>query len=1480
VVVTVDQYGWVTFGGFNYTVETGNFYLAMWQLATPPNSAPIGIDTDVPTVYRSYTKQAGQSWKVSTYQDFMFRAVVFGPGQNVLMSPEGAMVYPPKPVDLQGISQVAANAIPGTEKIGEFTPLADMAAADRDLVNYSIAFVNNFDPDMGETPMDGDMTILNNNVTNNYYNYTGWGAKPAGFYAFAVKANYESSESVWAYSNVAAHLLDNAATFNVALCDGGEPSGALLTLHGHNYPYQHLTANVGPTGVVVFDSVIDGRYTLTVNKFGYQSYIYDDLFIFDDVELDVVLEQSTFKPRNLYVDPLTSIATWEAPIYVQVPLQDFEDTQFPPADWSSTTSGIGWVRTNNGSSSFWTVPAGDGYYACQNDDQAWWNNGANDYLITPELNLTATADYKMFFYSFYNGAYGQQAYVEYSTDGGATWEELSQLAPAASWTDLEIDISSMSGQNGLSSVWFAFHADDNGGWASGWCVDNVEVSDGLVPTVQGYHVFLDGGYVAETAVDVLTYQYKDLQYGVTYTGAVAALYCGLSEKIYYTWTSGYLYPPRNLDDAYLYNTNEVPLMWNPPMTGNGVPMAAAPNSDFVHGNYENSVGLIPANGIAVTESETPNPMMLNGFRAPTVFGVVNSENAYGYFDGEAPGVITTLGPWGGSGFSNASEIKFDDHDYMYEMDNVGGTREVSLIDGSYTSLGNTGIAATAMALDYSTNQYFACDDANNLYIVDLPAVTKTLVGNFNFSGLYMIGMTCTADGNLWGYDIGSDLWWSIDKETGAATSVGSIGFDANFGQGLAYDQLSGMPVMSAFNSGTFAAEYRSVDVTTGMSTFIGNIGSPGSTQMGTICIPVTSGGGGGGVVPDGLLSFNVYQDTALIGNVLYNGEEVDDFVYYVHNPVMPGTYMYYVSALYDLGAYGFPGETGESMMEGPDTVKVVWGFDIPFMETWEQGTFGFNSWTTASSNWKINSQIGNPEPSAEFTWDPAPAGEEYALSLTSAPLNADMMTEGKIFFEFDVKLNDRNMTGLEKLNVEVYNGQSWNQVGTFANNGSFDWTFSKLDITQFAKGRVFQVRFTAAGVNSFDMISWFVDNIYIYRMCDTPTKLEGLYDWNDLNDFGALLKWNAPELPAPPQGWIFWGPGENNGNGIGLDADAPFSVAARWVANTFPEYEGTSVTKVRVFANDAGYTGWTIKIWSGANASTLLYSQDVTSQINVGAFTEITLTTPVPYDVTKELWVGYTVDGLNGFFPAGCDDGPAVVGFGDKVSLDGVVWENLSDYGLDYNWNVEAYVEVVDGASSLIQPLVDNTVYSQASVNLKHGVTERESVATDNSARAFTHFNVYKSADGGIVYTLLDDVAWVEGQVAYEYYVEESIGEYCYQVTAVWESATDYCESAPAPAKLLPMNDHVCVVVTDVNDPTAEVFNLYPNPANDRVNITSSQAMTDITVYNYVGQVVHRSELSGANTLTLNTGNYEAGVYVVRINTENGVVTRRVTITR
>jgi hypothetical protein len=70
----------------------------------------------------------------------------------------------------------------------------------------------------------------------------------------------------------------------------------------------------------------------------------------------------------------------------------------------------------------------------------------------------------------------------------------------------------------------------------------------------------------------------------------------------------------------------------------------------------------------------------------------------------------------------------------------------------------------------------------------------------------------------------------------------------------------------------------------------------------------------------------------------------------------------------------------------------------------------------------------------------------------------------------------------------------------------------------------------------------------------------------------------------------------------------------------------------------------------------------------------IDLTDPV--DITGEdLWIGYEVIHNSGTYPAGCDGGPAVAGFGDMISMDGTTYVPMSELGLvHYNWNIAGYL--------------------------------------------------------------------------------------------------------------------------------------------------------------------------------------------------------------
>lgn len=69
-------------------------------------------------------------------------------------------------------------------------------------------------------------------------------------------------------------------------------------------------------------------------------------------------------------------------------------------------------------------------------------------------------------------------------------------------------------------------------------------------------------------------------------------------------------------------------------------------------------------------------------------------------------------------------------------------------------------------------------------------------------------------------------------------------------------------------------------------------------------------------------------------------------------------------------------------------------------------------------------------------------------------------------------------------------------------------------------------------------------------------------------------------------------------------------------------------------------------------------------------------------------------------------------------------------------------------------------------------------------------------------------------------------------------------------------------------------INLYPNPANDILNITSSETISEIEIVNVMGQVVKRIEVN-ADNVACNVEDLTRGVYVVRISTESKVISQR-----
>jgi hypothetical protein len=84
------------------------------------------------------------------------------------------------------------------------------------------------------------------------------------------------------------------------------------------------------------------------------------------------------------------------------------------------------------------------------------------------------------------------------------------------------------------------------------------------------------------------------------------------------------------------------------------------------------------------------------------------------------------------------------------------------------------------------------------------------------------------------------------------------------------------------------------------------------------------------------------------------------------------------------------------------------------------------------------------------------------------------------------------------------------------------------------------------------------------------------------------------------------------------------------------------------------------------------------------------------------------------------------------------------------------------------------------------------------------------------------------------------------------------------------------VYITKGAIPTEEMV-VYPNPATDVINIASPYDISNVTIYNYVGQPVYSWVVNSSN-VRVNSNDFKAGIYIIRIQTCRGIETHKVTI--
>ncbi len=284
------------------------------------------------------------------------------------------------------------------------------------------------------------------------------------------------------------------------------------------------------------------------------------------------------------------------------------------------------------------------------------------------------------------------------------------------------------------------------------------------------------------------------------------------------------------------NTGTADLVWNL----DEAPPIEIPASDgsFPRGKAAPSFGPPPAEALPTAAPGVPDPDVLRQV-GTWGFSTDASNSTHIYFDSDSPGTLVSLGA--ASGAVWAGDFVGSDLTKTYVIRDDNTLITVDATSGVETTLGTLaaptgGETYTGMTYDPSTGNVYAtsCNiTTSSLFLVDVVSVTSTRIGAITNSPC-SIGIAADDAGNVYSYDLVNDTLLSINTATGAGTVIGSIGFDANFGQGMDYDSASTTMYMAAFNNATFQAELRAVDLTTGNSTLVGVLGTPSVTQLGYV----------------------------------------------------------------------------------------------------------------------------------------------------------------------------------------------------------------------------------------------------------------------------------------------------------------------------------------------------------------------------------------------------------------------------------------------------------------------------------------------------------------------------------------------------------------------------------------------------------------------------------------------------------------------
>lgn len=180
------------------------------------------------------------------------------------------------------------------------------------------------------------------------------------------------------------------------------------------------------------------------------------------------------------------------------------------------------------------------------------------------------------------------------------------------------------------------------------------------------------------------------------------------------------------------------------------------------------------------------------------------------------------------------------------------TGELVRVNTADAGIGVVGVAATlneedwsGLAVDpssgilYASSTLMANGLSSTLYTIDPASGAATPIGPITDGGR-IIEVAVDVAGQLYGVDIAADTLVAIDKSSGAGSVVGTLGFNAEFAEGLDFDPSTNVLYFAAVNNESVFSQpgqMYTIDTATGHATLVGGISAdPIAAQIAAFAI--------------------------------------------------------------------------------------------------------------------------------------------------------------------------------------------------------------------------------------------------------------------------------------------------------------------------------------------------------------------------------------------------------------------------------------------------------------------------------------------------------------------------------------------------------------------------------------------------------------------------------------------------------------------